>query len=98
MHKKLTHEQLLPLKCLFMLLSLRMLSTGAEQIGMADMKGSPQLTVIQTTSTESLHQTDPAPGPVSTLTGRHPGQLSSFSALHHHVRHVFYVKPALLLF
>lgn len=52
-----------------------MVHTGAEQIlGMADMKGRPQLIVIQTTSTESLSQNDPAPGPASTLTGPHPGQ------------------------
>lgn len=58
-----------------MLLSLRMVHTGAEQmLGMADMKGSPQLIVIQTTNTESLSQRDPAPEPVSTLTGPPPGE------------------------
>lgn len=58
-----------------MLLSLRMVHTGAEQmLGMVDMKASPQLIVIQTTNTESLSQSDPAPEPVSTLTGPHPGQ------------------------
>lgn len=56
-------------------LSLRRVLTGADQMpGMADMKGSPQLTGIQTTSTESLNQSDPAPEPVSTLTGPPPGQ------------------------
>lgn len=56
-------------------LSLRMVHTGPEQIlGMADMKGSPQLIVIQTTNTESLNQNDPAPELVSTLTGPPPGR------------------------
>lgn len=45
-----------------------------ESLGMADMKGRTQPTAIQTTSTESLSQNDPAPGPVSTLTGLHLGQ------------------------
>lgn len=54
---------------------ITMVSTGTEEIlGMADMKGGTQPTVIQTTSTESLNQNDPAPGPVSILTGLHPGK------------------------
>lgn len=56
-----------------------MVNTGTEEIhGMADMKGQTQPTVIQTTSTESLSQNDPAPGPASTLTGLHPGQWNCF--------------------
>ena len=51
-----------------------MVHTGAEiSISMADMMGRPQVTVIQTTNTESLNQIDPARGPVSTLTDRHQG-------------------------
>lgn len=57
----------------------RMALIGAEQIlGMADMKDLTQPIVIQTTNTESLSLSDPAPGPVSTLTDPltdpHPGQ------------------------
>ena len=48
-------------------------------LGMADMMGSMQLIVIQTTRTESLNQTDPAPEPVSILTGPLPGQWNSLS-------------------
>lgn len=56
-------------------LSVRMVRTGPEQmLGTADMKGSPQLIVIQTTNTESLNQNDPAPELVSTLTGPPPGR------------------------
>lgn len=65
-----------------MLLSLRMVHTGVEQIlGMGDMMGRLQLIVIQPTNTESLSQTDQAPGQVSTLTGPHPGQSNCFSIL-----------------
>lgn len=49
--------------------------TGTEQIlGMADIKGSPQVTKILTTSTESLNPSDPAPEPASILTDPHPGK------------------------
>lgn len=51
-----------------------MVHTGAEQIlGMADMMGRRQVTVIQITSTESLSQIVPAHGPVSTLTDLRQG-------------------------
>ncbi len=51
-----------------------MVHTEAEQIlGMADMKGTPNLIVIQITRTESHSRKDQTPGPVSTLTGLRPG-------------------------
>lgn len=54
---------------------IKMVHTEVEEIlGMVDMKDSLQRIVIQTTSTESLSQNDPAPEPVSTLTGPHPGK------------------------
>lgn len=42
--------------------------------GMAGIKDSQQLIEIQITHTESLHQSDPAPEPASTLTDLPPGQ------------------------
>lgn len=49
--------------------------TGAELMGgMGDMKDILQPIVIRAINTESLSQRDPAPGPVSTLTGPLPGQ------------------------
>lgn len=43
-------------------------------VGMGDMKDILQPIVIRAINTESLSQRDPAPGPVSTLTGPLPGQ------------------------
>lgn len=73
---------------LLMFLSFRMVHIGAEQtLGMADMRDRLQRIVIQTTHTESLSQRDPAPGPVSTLTGPHQGQSNCCAVLHHHLFH-----------
>lgn len=43
-------------------------------LGMASIKDSQQLIEIQITRIESLHQSDPAPEPASTLTDLLPGQ------------------------
>lgn len=56
-------------------LFLRMGNTGTEQTGgTGDMKGIPQPIVNRAINTESPSQRDPVPEPVSTLTGRLPGQ------------------------
>lgn len=56
-------------------LFLRMGNTGTEQMdGTGDMKGILQPIVIRAINTESPSQRDPVPEPVSTLTGRLPGQ------------------------
>ena len=73
---------------LLMLLSFRMVHIGAEQtLGMADMRGRPLFIVIQTTHTESLSLRDPAPEPVSTLTGPHQGQLNCCAVFCHQLFH-----------
>lgn len=43
-------------------------------LGMASIKDSQQLIEIQITHIESLHRSDPAPEPASTLTDLLPGQ------------------------